>query len=449
MTAEWLLRLGDIHYALNDYGPAFEHLLHGHKLSKVLGYTQYPHLAERLIMLGLGHYYFGDYSAALEYFKELLETGDSYIDHRVYLNALNTSGLCFQQLAQPDSSLHYFTKAHDYALEKLKDTSYAILINGNKAVVLRQLGRTDEAIPLLEQDFRQSPRYNHLGSAANAAVELASIYLERNDLRRSELYLEYVHRHSKEVSPKYLKEHYTNISRLYKLRGDLSRAFVYLDSAVMLDHRLTQDKDEKILVQAKQRAQVEQHLREIERIEQNGKRREIFRNVTIFVLLVTGASVILLYRKRLIAARLKKQLAEEQLTHAREALHAYTQTLIEKNNIIDAFKQKMEQEKGKPDTADLNSLLSHAILTQDDWQEFRKLFEKVYPGYFYRIKKQYPDITQADMRLLSLVKLRLSPKDMAMVLGISDDSIKKSRHRLRQRIRLPEDIDLKDFADSI
>jgi DNA-binding CsgD family transcriptional regulator len=43
------------------------------------------------------------------------------------------------------------------------------------------------------------------------------------------------------------------------------------------------------------------------------------------------------------------------------------------------------------------------------------------------------------MRLLILTKLNLSSREMAHMLGISADAIRKSRYRLRKKLNLEEE----------
>ena len=48
-------------------------------------------------------------------------------------------------------------------------------------------------------------------------------------------------------------------------------------------------------------------------------------------------------------------------------------------------------------------------------------------------------MTPAEIRMAALIKLQLSAKEMASILGISTISIYKSRQRLRQRVGVDTD----------
>jgi hypothetical protein len=87
----------------------------------------------------------------------------------------------------------------------------------------------------------------------------------------------------------------------------------------------------------------------------------------------------------------------------------------------------------------LNRLASSRIITDDDWEEFKRLYTQVYPSFFIRLKEKFPSITQAELRLAALLKLRLNNKEVASILAISADSVKKSRQRLRKRFGIPDE----------
>jgi DNA-binding CsgD family transcriptional regulator len=65
------------------------------------------------------------------------------------------------------------------------------------------------------------------------------------------------------------------------------------------------------------------------------------------------------------------------------------------------------------------------------------------------VRKKWPSITSAEERLMMLIKLKIKSKEAADILGISSDSIKKSRNRLRKRLELDIDINLDDYISKI
>ncbi len=53
-----------------------------------------------------------------------------------------------------------------------------------------------------------------------------------------------------------------------------------------------------------------------------------------------------------------------------------------------------------------------------------------------QLKARYPALTNYDLRLCTYLKANLSTKEIATLLNITPDSVKKAKHRLRKKIRL-------------
>ena len=93
----------------------------------------------------------------------------------------------------------------------------------------------------------------------------------------------------------------------------------------------------------------------------------------------------------------------------------------------------------------LHKLSYATILTEDDWTRFRILFEKVHKGFLLKLKTAYPSLTPAEIRLCALIRLGVNSQQMAAMMAISPESIKKNRQRLRKKINLSSDQKLEDI----
>src|SRR6185503_18106523 len=87
-------------------------------------------------------------------------------------------------------------------------------------------------------------------------------------------------------------------------------------------------------------------------------------------------------------------------------------------------------------------LTHQTLLTDADWDKFKSLFEKVFPGFFIKLREQAMDITLAELRMAALIRLQLTTKESAALLGVSQDTIHKTRQRLKQRLQLAPEADL-------
>ncbi|MFD2872959.1 hypothetical protein ACFS5N_10805 [Mucilaginibacter ximonensis] len=177
------------------------------------------------------------------------------------------------------------------------------------------------------------------------------------------------------------------------------------------------------------------------------------RGAMVVILTLLIAIVVLFYNKErkskeLIAS--EKRRVDEELKNAGLELQYFTENMRQKNEIIEEFKAEIEQLQiqhiSVADREGLDTLINAHIMTADNWDSFRKLFGKVHAGFFDNIKKRYPNLTASDARILSLIKLELSNNEMANMLGITIEGIKKSKQRLRKKMELGKDDSLEEIV---
>jgi tetratricopeptide (TPR) repeat protein/DNA-binding CsgD family transcriptional regulator len=74
------------------------------------------------------------------------------------------------------------------------------------------------------------------------------------------------------------------------------------------------------------------------------------------------------------------------------------------------------------------------ILTEQDWLAFKERFSSIYPAFFTRLRAMDLSLTESDLRYMVLLRLGLAPKEMAELLGISPQSARVGKMRLRKKL---------------
>ena len=196
--------------------------------------------------------------------------------------------------------------------------------------------------------------------------------------------------------------------------------------------------------------------KEISLLNDKAEIRALQRNVIILVLILLIVIAALFYikqkkRKDLLIS--EKLLLNEGLKNAELELLYFTENLKQKNEVIEEFKAEIEhlhlQHISTADRENLDNLIKAHIMTDENWDSFRKLFAKVHTGFFEVIKQKFPNITSTDARILSLIKLQLSNNEMANMLGITVEGVKKSKQRLRKKIELNKDESIESIIAAI
>jgi DNA-binding CsgD family transcriptional regulator len=196
--------------------------------------------------------------------------------------------------------------------------------------------------------------------------------------------------------------------------------------------------------------------KEISLLNDKAEIEALQRNAIILVLILLVTIAALFYikekkRKDLLIS--EKLLLDEELKNAGLELLYFTENLKQKNEVIEEFKAEIEhlqlQHISAADRENLDNLIKAHIMTDENWDSFKKLFAKVHTGFFDAIKQKFPYITATDARILSLIKLQLSNNEMANMLGITVEGVKKSKQRLRKKIELNKDESIETIVAAI
>ncbi|MCW4469291.1 hypothetical protein OGH69_09960 [Flavobacterium sp. MFBS3-15] len=119
-----------------------------------------------------------------------------------------------------------------------------------------------------------------------------------------------------------------------------------------------------------------------------------------------------------------------------QELKTYIIDLSRKNAIISGLQEETQPqtEPDEPTEDEISALLEQKILTDDDWEQFRSRFRAIYPGFFSRIRESGVTLTEAETRILVLMRLELNGPDMAGILGISPQSVRVCKMRLKKKL---------------
>jgi tetratricopeptide (TPR) repeat protein len=165
------------------------------------------------------------------------------------------------------------------------------------------------------------------------------------------------------------------------------------------------------------------------------------------------ALIILLFIGFLLYNRFRL-ITNKNLAIKKKELDFYLKRLLEKSDALAQINTELESLRANisEDTIQagkLDKVLQTNILTEQDWANFKKAFEEIYPGFFSQLRYQYPKLTTAELRLSALIKVNLNAKEIASILGISPESVKTARYRLKKKYQLSDEERLEDFINKL
>jgi tetratricopeptide (TPR) repeat protein len=439
-----------VYYFVQDkFIPAFEYMQKALNVFDQYA-AEYPYTMRYADALAGSYYRFGEYREAIRHLKRTIQLPLYWHELIYFPSVYNTLALCYQQLMQYDSAALWYHKSYETAAA-VKDSFYMALANGNLGYTYYLQQQYDKALPLVETDYSESMRAGETGSATNAALTLSAIYIKKGQPTVAEKYMALVKPlvyTSRNIVV--LKNWYENLYQLYKAKNNQELSLLYADSLLAYKDSVAAMRDLKAFNQAVLRLETEKHMNEVNMLESRRRHQILLRNSLLAGLVLLGIIALLWVNRQLLKHNKEKELAEQQLRFAEQELKSYIQKLKEKSELLEELRIEIDKENSDIERiGHINSLLTAIILTEEDWKNFQQLFEKVYPGFFVRLREKMPDLSPADTRLLALIKLKLPPKDMASMLGVSYDAIKKARQRLRKKIDIPEEGGLEEVAGQI
>jgi PAS domain S-box-containing protein len=80
-----------------------------------------------------------------------------------------------------------------------------------------------------------------------------------------------------------------------------------------------------------------------------------------------------------------------------------------------------------------------------DWNMFTATFEEVHPGFFRRLKNAHSSLTLNDIRHCACIKMNLGTKEIARFFNIKAPSVQISRVRLKKKMELSDNTDLRSY----
>lgn len=94
-----------------------------------------------------------------------------------------------------------------------------------------------------------------------------------------------------------------------------------------------------------------------------------------------------------------------------------------------------------------NNIDKKIYLNDRDWNELMQMADDIFDGFISKLKRKYPTLSQEDLQLCLLIRLRVSLDDLCNIYCIGKDAVRKRKQRLRKEhfSCINNDMGLEDF----
>jgi len=453
---------------------------------------------DSLTTLGGKEWETGNYQKALEYFSTAYKKYQKLKDEEQMANLLNNMGLVNWSLRHNKQAMEYYSQSAEIAerlnlkrLLGLTHTNRALLYkqseefdkafdHNNKAIALfkelnnpkdlaiaynnqgqfyRHTKQYDKALTYYQLSLGECKKANFIVGQATAWQNISTTYSAKGNNKEAfnaankSLNLSLASKSKVRISEAYLE-----VSIAYENLGKPDSALFYYKKHYETDREIMEANQSESLSRNLAELSIEAKNLRIENLQNEkeiAKTQLIMTTFGILAFLLIGTLILYSYFSKM---NFRKRQLESELFNSKrileireEELRTYMIDLSGKNAIINAL-----QDHTVPDTVpadvsedEIADLLEQKILTDDNWENFKLRFKAIYPTFFTRIKDSGIQLTEAETRLLALMRLDLNGKDMANILGISPQSVRVCKMRLKKRLPTEKYPSVEDFLSEI
>lgn len=449
--------LAGFYAALGDHNRALAEYEHALALFEQSG----DNFGRATTLEALGAFYcdMGDYRRALEYYLQALDVRQSIGD-------AEATGLCTSHIGVVYGLLG---EAHR-SLEFLHSALAMFQGCGNRLLEVRTLvnaGRAHYALgelePALELAFKALAIYEELGDRASIPAvlgDIGSIYERRGELepalnfhRKALALLE-----GQEPDVVQLRL-FLSVANLYQQAGLDADAVGIATQALRIAEEIGERQMEYQLHRTLAAAHESQNetARALEHFKRYSEIRDEVQGIEMqraIAEMQLRFDVERTAREKEIY-RLRAEQLELDMEHKRRELTAMALNMIQKNTLLENVTEQVKLLTKTP--GDESRRVARGVLNQlsesrqsdEAWKEFESQLTHLQGDFVRILSERFPSLSTTEVRICSLLKINLSTKEIAEMMGTSVRTIENHRYRIKKKIDPDSERTLVSFLATI
>lgn len=403
-------------------------------------------------------------------------------------NHQSTLALCYNVMGLIHINLNKNKEAEKFFFQALK-INKQLKLNKSIASNLNNLclypnNTPLEKVKLLEEAIQINTKLGASWSIAENYNNMGVQYLYAKDFKKALACLSISDKIAKTLNAKELiSDNHRYRSWVYEAMGNYTEAFKHfkklydIETEMLSDKRVSKlesERTNKILAKKQEELHLNQKEYEIKSLKNE---RIIFLLGAVSILLTAGflsfkykktrqiERVITLKRLaekeqelttlKLQQAEVERRSMETELVHSKNDLTNFACYIKSKNDFLEKLKEDIKQAHNMSEEdvkRHLKSIRSNIVQYQNSSNEQNLLIEEiesVNAEFISRLSQKHPDLTKNEKNLASMLRIELSTKDIANIIGSTPKAVNMARYRLRKKLNLDSDEDLSDYMNKI
>ncbi|MEM9545143.1 MAG: tetratricopeptide repeat protein [Bacteroidota bacterium] len=449
-------------YSQGKLQEALDYALQSLRISEELG-LRGEVIAANYWNIGNMAYELDDLNESNDYYNKSAEIYLSLGKKSHFMDLQNLKALNYKDMDSLDLAIGLFEKCKVYYQDKNQLTELASTLENMGQVYMAQeeYGKAErsllDALPLAEQSGEKR-------MAGFIYQRLCDFYIKNGKLQLAEQYGLKSLANSEELGIlNKIPTDNRNLANIYQKKKQFEQAFTHFQTFHVLNDSINGVEKRNALEELKIEYETEKKEQEIVLLEEKAKRSELEKKgmiTGIFALLGFFGVLIYAMRQRMVKNRIAKAKVDQELEFSnkeldlkKQELTAYALQLAHKNEVLEDIKANVSNaQRSRDNNQSLQKVINKIDFNQNDdesWEGFRTRFQAVHIDFEAKVKQNYPGVSSNEMRLMALLKMNLSSKEIANILNISHEGIKKARYRLRKKLGLETGASLEELVLNI
>ncbi|GAB5417677.1 MAG: hypothetical protein Crog4KO_26630 [Crocinitomicaceae bacterium] len=467
--------MGELFFNAANFDSTIHYFLAAQKAFKNISTYEYAHTFSSI---GNLYFTFNAYKSALNYYKKSLYLKQQNVKDRW---SIPYAYWCIAEahyaMGQSDSAFYYYKRSSDEAVETRGIPYYG---NEGLAQLLIDREEYDSALVVLQPVVTWYLDADVSSWIADLGLLYMRIYLEKNSDANFEKWTNVV-RH--EALGSFLPE---QRRRFYELMSEFHLRKNQLDSALYYQQKTTEqweaiskaqgnsNIDEVIAAFEALKFQSDLQKKEMEKEAQEIENRRLSENNYLFswvvfllaiLLVLLGFILFILNRQRNrmkernasiesanaeISGQLKKK--DETLSNVHQKIALSHLKLEMKQKMLKELDTRLDRNDRLAHSGEINEVkrrIKQEKHADRHWDEFLHHFDAANSAFFRKLKQKHQQLTTNDQKHCAFLLLRLSNKEVGVITGVTPDSVKKARQRLKKKLHLGSNDSLTDYLDCI
>lgn len=146
---------------------------------------------------------------------------------------------------------------------------------------------------------------------------------------------------------------------------------------------------------------------------------------------------------------MERELAFKDRELSMQAVHTHEKDQFLKV-VEDRIREAIEDREGFPGNLKriIKSIDEHNN-SDGSWEKFMLHFSQVHPEFFEKLNEQYHHLTTNELKMLAYIKIGMGNKEIARLTGVEPNSVKTFIYRLKKKMEIPVEIDLREHIKSL